>query len=397
MQELHQKTGAPLHSAYALPQLKVLYESHAPLVQRVSRWHTLSTHCLARWIAREESWPISSSEASWTGLLSVQHPLTYQSFALALLPAACREALPAVIHFDDLPESLNFRPSYAQRWPHLQEARIFLGVGDGACANVGSKCATAHRIACTIGTSAAARVVVRASEFAQRIPQGLFCYRIDHDHLLLGGALTDGGSVIAWARQLLHIQSDKEMQACLAEVDQLLLRDYALAAEGNFLQRPLVMLPFLSGERSTNYQTGATGAIMGLTRATTRIDLLKACLEGVTLRLATIVRLLPPQAPIWVSGRALEVNTVWRQMLADCTGRTIVLDLDTQEGSSRGVAVLIDASLRGVDLEAETPSASVIEMNPRPEGKWYWARHARTQESFLEAMKPIYAKNECSE
>lgn len=30
------------------------------------------------------------------------------------------------------------------------------------------------------------------------MPFGLWCYRIDRHRLLLGGALTDGGSVIKW-------------------------------------------------------------------------------------------------------------------------------------------------------------------------------------------------------
>jgi gluconokinase len=51
---------------------------------------------------------------------------------------------------------------YIQKWPELRQARLFLGLGDGACANVGSGCRDASLLAATVGTSAAVRVVVEA-------------------------------------------------------------------------------------------------------------------------------------------------------------------------------------------------------------------------------------------
>jgi gluconokinase len=83
--------------------------------------------------------------------------------------------------------------------PELRTAQLFLGIGDGACANIGSKCLTGSRIAVTIGTSAAAWVCLRSglSSSIITVPNGLFCYRVDKSHILVGGgALTDGGSVI---------------------------------------------------------------------------------------------------------------------------------------------------------------------------------------------------------
>ena len=405
LQELYQKTGTPLHSAYAVAQLLVFYEQQPQLAQGVAKWQTLSSLCLARWIQNDNHqaaapfWPISYSEASWTGLINVQK-CSYEPAVLELLPTACRQALPALADFDVSSTKNTLQPTFCQKWPALTDARFFLGIGDGACANIGSKCTALERMACTIGTSAAARIVVPANAVVT-VPRGLFCYRINQSFLLLGGALTDGGSVTEWIRQILNISSNDEMEQCLVQVDRQLQQDYAAAAkttsssdESIQPQRPLlIMLPFLSGERSTNYQTGATGAIVGLTRATTRAHLVQACLESVALRLAAVTRLLSsqPKAQIWVSGKALEVNTVWRQMIADCTGRTIVLDPDTTEGSSRGVACLVAASLSGRGLTREDVSPNAIETFPRPEGKAYWDKLVVAQERFLDAMRPIYA------
>lgn len=63
----------------------------------------------------------------------------------------------------------------------------------------------------TVGTSAALRVVLNSSAMRDaKVPQGLWCYRIGADHLLLGGALNDGGSVFQFLRKTLRIDAPGE-------------------------------------------------------------------------------------------------------------------------------------------------------------------------------------------
>ena len=69
---MYQRTGAPLHASYALPQLRAFYakEENRHLAERIERWQTLSTICLHRWSGKPcVQMPISYSEASWTGML----------------------------------------------------------------------------------------------------------------------------------------------------------------------------------------------------------------------------------------------------------------------------------------------------------------------------------------
>jgi sugar (pentulose or hexulose) kinase len=50
-----------------------------------------------------------------------------------------------------------------------------LPIGDGACANIGSKCFDASRVALTVGTSAALRIVVEADKVKNvKIPKVQF-------------------------------------------------------------------------------------------------------------------------------------------------------------------------------------------------------------------------------
>lgn len=460
---MYQSTGAPLHAAYALPQLRVWYQhNHKNAVAgKVVRWQTIASVCLCRWTGRA-SLPISYSEASWTGLLNFR-TCGYDAAVLELLPSPCREALPALADYTgesvnnpplQLPETIppagassspgaggtrtddddgggkSKKNPYFARWPALRGARLFLGVGDGAGANLGSKCSTVARIACTVGTSAAARVCLplpiqsandtndddkNSSGPAVAVEPGLFCYRVDRSHVLVGGALTDGGSVVEWMAELLNrpVGSDS-FQECLRRAETLLDDGYASASSSS----SEMVVPFFSGERSTGFRSRATGAILGLTLDTGPEHLLKACLEGVTIRLVAIVQLIrkvimtaqsdgrddDEQLRIICSGKALEKNDLWRQMLADCAGMDVVMDDETQEGTSRGVVILLASAMAWSDgvgggggerflYETETINDSNT-ISPRTNGKDYWEGASRAQESLIDTLSPLWAAND---
>jgi gluconokinase len=435
LQLLYQKTGAPIHAAYALAQLRVWYKN-TPLARKVNKWQTIASACLCRWTGRT-SLPISYSEASWTGLLNFCS-CRYEPAALELLPPECRKALPALADYTGentdgalppMQQLANVFPpmyvssldctsndnGYYDRWPALRDARLFLGIGDGACANLGSKCSTPATIACTVGTSAAARVCLPlalrnsdndgAADFCAVEP-GLFCYRIDQSHVLVGGALTDGGSVVEWISKLLNLPvSSDAFQECLLQAELLLDENYVTTTA----TRELTMVPFLSGERSTGFRSGATGVMLGLTLQTTPVHLLKACLEGVTLRINAIVQLIQKVAAttqsdsygeqgirIICSGKALEENALWRRMLADCTGLEVVMDEQTQEGTSRGVAVLVARALQGdchKDRSTEYVNEPIDDSKtsfPHENARGYWENASHAQESLIDAVSPLH-------
>lgn len=413
----------------------------------VYKWQTIASACLSRWTGCT-ALPISYSEASWTGLLNFR-TCQYESTMLELLPPECIAALPDLADYDgdsldiDSKDNVdghlskilrngipNNVPSgetgtknnpYWSRWPALRGARLFLGLGDGACANIGSKCSTACRIAVTVGTSAAARVCLplpimpfdleERANHALFVEPGLFCYRIDRSHVLVGGALTDGGSVVEWASQLLNLPtSSTAFEECLKEVERLLNQDYDYTSKQTTPQQqnPLVVAPFLSGERSTGFRSGATMSILGLTQETTPAAFLKGCLEGVTLRINAIVRLIHSMIrncprgyfssvdgdPVRIicSGNALEMNKLWRQMIADCSGLDVILDEETQEGTSRGVVKLIQRALLEDDIsmyETEPIEAASL-IKPQEKGACYWENSRQSQELFIDTVSPLF-------
>ncbi|GAX24985.1 hypothetical protein FisN_2Lh264 [Fistulifera solaris] len=166
--ELYKRTGAPLHSAYAMAQLRAFYRSNSDCVSKVIKWKSICSLLLDRWTARDDT-PISYSEASWCGLINYG-TCEYDDLVMDLLPDACRNALPKLADFDQvsiLSEGISQQTSYWKRWPLLRGSRLFLGLGDGACANIGSKCTVpmhGWNISCSSRLSALSHWAVRKSQ-----------------------------------------------------------------------------------------------------------------------------------------------------------------------------------------------------------------------------------------
>ena len=429
--ELYQRTGSPLHSSYALPQLRELYadSEKAHVVSKIVVWQTLASTCISRWMGTPFS-HISFSEASWTGLFNFR-TLEWDKEAIALLPEECKSQMPPLCDYwdDAMPsggirvESGELGPSrnaYWDRWPEMrglselgdsQPCRLFFGLGDGACANIGSRCSTNQMIAVTIGTTAAARVCIPLRPGTDvdyfRVPKGLFCYRLDRFHVVVGGALTDGGSVIEWSRQLLNLRGDNEFDNCLAKVEQLLQEDYEHCLRGNIDPSAISLVPFLSGERSLGYRDGASLCLTGMTRTSTSAHFVKACLEGVVLRLEVILRLLQKvvekdrrKPQIVASGAALEKNSLWRQMLADCSGLHVQLDTSLQESTSQGVATMLAVAL-AMQRDMTIESSSYLTSNSHTaqltyssplllSTDGYWLVAMKAQEKLLDAVSTLW-------
>ena len=134
---------------------------------------------------------------------------------------------------------------------------------------------------------------------------------------------------------MLRLGSDEEIEAALA----------ALPPDGH----GLTILPHLAGERAPGWRDGRRGAISGLRLDTSGIEIVRAALESVALRLAAVYDLLAPCASaghsIDASGAALGNSRAWTQIIADAIGRPITYSVEP-EATSRGAALLALEALR---------------------------------------------------
>jgi gluconokinase len=198
-------------------------------------------------------------------------------------------------------------------------AGVFPALGDGACSNVGVGAVEGRRVALTIGTSGAARIVYGAD--AAEAKPGIFLYRLDDHRFCEGGAFSDGGNLHAW------------LKSTLGDFDASQLAERPAAAHG------LVFLPFLGGERSLGWDPSRRGLVQGLSFATTPLDLVQAALEGICYRFAAVLDVLGDVGSVVVTGGALLANPAWVQVLADVLGRPLEVSA-AAEGSARGAALV---------------------------------------------------------
>ncbi|PYM44813.1 MAG: carbohydrate kinase [Candidatus Rokuibacteriota bacterium] len=316
---VHARTGCHLHASYWPAKLRWLNRERPAEVRRVARWGSFGEHLELELFGEAAT---SVSMASATGLLD-QASARWDREALAAGEIDDGRLFP----LRDWAEARRGpRAPWAMRWPALRGADWFPAVGDGAASNVGSDCTDPSRIALNVGTSAALRVVTTAP---LEPPRGLWRYRLDRRRALLGGATSEGGNVYAWCRQMLKLPSDDEVEAALA----------ALPAAGH----GLTVLPHWAGERAPGWRGDRLGAIVGLRLDTTALEITRAALEAVALRLALVYDLLAPCAgpahTIVASGGALARSRVWTQIIADALGQPIRWSPES-EATSRGAALL---------------------------------------------------------
>ncbi len=290
-----ERTGCPPHASFWPAKLVHLRETSPQVWAGAARFLGFGEYLLERLAGEARA---SLSMASGTGLLNLRE----RTWDAALLDAL------------DLDES---------RLPPISDeplGGIHPAFGDGACSNVGAGCTTPGRAALMVGTSGALRVVRPLDGPPPR--RGLFRYLLDERRAVEGGALSDGGNLYAWLRRT------------LAEVDTRGLAERPPAGHG------LSFLPLLGGERSTGWDAGRRGAIAGLSFRTTPEDIVQAALEGVALRFAEILDLMPEVEELVATGAGLLLSPDWVQILADVLGRELAVSA-VDEASLRGAAALV--------------------------------------------------------
>jgi gluconokinase len=321
---LHARTGCHLHSSYWPAKLRWIARERPAEARRVARWGSFGEFLELSLFGESTT---STSMASATGLLD-QATGRWDPEALAAAEIEERQLFPVARRTEP---RHGLRAPWAGRWPALRTASWFSAIGDGAASNVGSDCVDPARMALNVGTSAALRVITRDAFVP---PRGLWRYRLDHARAVVGGATSEGGNVYAWCRQVLRLGGDEEIEAALA----------ALAPDTH----GLTMLPHLAGERSPGWRGERRGVLSGLRLGTTAVEIMRAALEAVALRLAMVYGLLAPCASaghtIVASGGALARSRAWAQIMADALGHPVSSSAQP-EATSRGVALLVLESL----------------------------------------------------
>lgn len=359
--ELLARTGCRPHSSYWPAKLRWLRGCEPDLFGKVARWVSFAEYAAWRLHGADQV-GVSVSMASGTGLLDVRR-VEWDGPILELLGLEPARLSPLVdVGLGEAGARLT--GAFGARWPALAGVPWYPALGDGACANVGSGAIGPGRIALTLGTSGAMRLVLPAPPGAGlTVPGDLWAYRLDRGQAVVGGALSNGGNLLRWTRELLGVEADGVVVAAAG----------ALGPD----EHGLTLLPFVAGERAPGWHDGSAGVVAGLTLATRPEHLIRAALEAVALRFARVYDALRPLAAgeheIVANGGAIVNNATWRGIVADALGHALLALPPEDEATARGAAVMALVAV-GVlpDLgAAPDPAANAQGQEADP------ARHAR--------------------
>ncbi|MFI7491461.1 FGGY family carbohydrate kinase [Micromonospora echinaurantiaca] len=340
--EYHRRTGTWWHRCYWSLRLPWLREHTGG---RIARFVGLPEYVFGELL---DSAPMSMSQASGTGLLDLR-TMDWDPEACAL--SGSRP--------DDLPELApvswrgRLRPAYARRWPQLGDVPWAGPVGDGAAANVGSGCVGPDRAAVTVGTSAAVRLMqhVPVGAALPPLPEELWRYRVDHEHVVTGAAYSSGGNLFAWARQELRLPEGVELDAALAR----------LPAAG----RLPVNVRF-GGDRPPGLVPAGSGELRGLSFGTSAVDILAALMRGlcdlVAEHLAVLESTVDKPVEVVLGGGAVSASRWWRSAFAAVLAPRPVWHRSNAEIGASGAALVasgrIGDATRLADISRTDESAS---------------------------------------
>ena len=355
---LHQRTGCLVHPTYWPAKLLWLQATEPELWRRrprlLSFWDLVHQRLFGS--------PVTSlSMASGTGLLELAGQ-EWDGDLLELLGVQAGQ-LPEL---GELGRGLG-KP-HAARWPDLANVPWICAAGDGALANLGSNCVDPSQRALTVGTSGALRVLYPG--LPDRVPDGLWCYRLDARRVVVGGALSNGGNLYAWMTRTLAIE-----EATL----EARLRRMKPAATG------LTFVPLLAGERSPGFASHATGSIAGLTQATTATDIVRAGLEATAIEFRRVDErldaVLPGARRLIANGAGLLASPAWMQIMADAIGKPVA-ESKAREASSRGAAMLALELIGALDTDKQKAEVGRTYRANRAANEAYRVQMERQEELY---------------
>lgn len=244
---------------------------------------------------------------------------------------------------------------------------VVAGGGDNACGAVGMGVTNPGQGFVSLGTSGVYFSVSDAHNAAPEHTVHAFCHALPNRWHQMGVTLSAANS-LAWFAGV-----------CDSQVPVLLNRLY----ESDITQTRVVYLPYLNGERTPINAPDARGQFYGMSNGTSQMEMTLAILEGVAFSMLDCQHALA-QAGTDVDELSLigggARSALWRQILADTLGKTIVYRDGGEVGPGLGaarLALLGHRASQGENVEdliqAYCPLPKVLDTHqPQPDKRAYY-------------------------
>ncbi|MGL6193890.1 MAG: xylulokinase [Thermoguttaceae bacterium] len=215
---------------------------------------------------------------------------------------------------------------------------VCVGGGDGSCAGVGVGCIRPGTAYNYLGSSSWVALTVK-EPIVDPLMRTMNWAHVVPGYLHPSGSVQTAGAAYNWLKKevcTLEAKTAAEQEKSVYELMNELVAQSKPGANG------VIFLPYLLGERSPRWNPNARGAFIGMTLASTRADMVRSVMEGITYNLGLIVEIFRQHVPIEtmtiIGGGAK--GKIWLQMMADIYNVEVQRPNYLEEATSMGAAVV---------------------------------------------------------
>lgn len=267
----------------------------------------------------------------------------------------------------------------------------YAGGGDAVIQAVGSGLVKPGILGVVIGTSGN---VTMGLDHYEDNPNGdlqMFCGNEPGLYTDFGCTLSAGGSY-RWYRDTLCEGAKAQAAETGENVYDIMGRDAESSVPG---ANGVIFTPYLSGERCPYPDPNARGSFYGMSLTTTRGDLTRAVMEGVTYSLCQLVDIfgkMTTNEKVYTSGGGA-FSPLWRQMQADIFNLPVFTMSAASEGGAYGAVLVagVGAGLWKNLNEAVQVIRPETECQPIAENQEGYRKSYELYKKLYPALKDVYA------
>ena len=215
---------------------------------------------------------------------------------------------------------------------------VVAGGGDGVCAGVGVGSVKPGITYNYLGSSSWIATTTKEPIYDEEMRTFVWAHAVP-GYVHPCGTMQTAGGAYAWLKNEICTLEKASAAEHGSNPYELMNAQIATSPPG---ANGLVFLPYLLGERTPRWNPDAKGALIGLTLAHTRADVLRAVMEGITLNLSIILDIFRARTPIseiTVIGGGAK-GDVWRKIMADVYQAEILRPDYLEEATSMGAAII---------------------------------------------------------
>jgi xylulokinase len=380
-QQIFEITGMPLHGMYTASKI-LWWKKERRDVFRKADYFLCYEDLLFHELGLEPA--IDSSLASRTMLFDVDHGVW--SPKLLKIAGIAQERLARVYPPGTAIEELGSKAARSFGLP--RGVAIVTGGHDQPCGALG-----AGVVESNVGMYATGTVECITPALGTRLvhPQLLENNIACYPHVITGlyVALTfnfSGGSLLRWYRDVLGAEETARAQETGRDVYDLLIAQAAKEPTS------LLLLPHFTSTGTPHFDTQSKGVLAGLRLSTTKGEIIRAVLEGITYEMALNVQVLRECGASISAFRATgggAKSAFWMQLKADLLGKPVSA-MRVSEAVCLGVAILAGTAI-GVYANAREAALRISRIErtyrPNPKRSRFYAKRFQLYRELYPALR----------